>query len=847
MKIVYVRLLFFIIFCCIGLSLHAQYIVKGIVKDSLTNEPLSYTSVYLKGTTEGCLTNNDGTFFFKTARAKAELVVSSVGYKSYNRIIHTSSNSRYTITLLPVEYTLNEIVVKPKREHYKKKNNPAVELIRQMIAHRDDYSPKELDYWQRDRYEITTFAINNFDSVKQQKWLYRKFKFLTNYVDTSAVTGKPVLAISNRELLATDYYRKSPHTEKQQVHARRQAGVDEMFSRQGMDQAISVTMTDVDIYNDNITLFTNKFVSPISPLGPSFYKYYLMDTLTVAGKPCVDLTFVPFNSESFGFTGHLYVTLDSTYFVRRAIMNFPQKINLNFVDYMKFEQNFTQAEDGTRQLSDEHITTEFKFSDKSDGLYARRSVYYRNYGYQPTSEGESAFRKPEKVIEPPEAANRSEAYWDTNRQVEVSKKETSVDKMMAQLRSYPVYYWTEQVLKVLFTGYIPSTIKEPLFYIGMMNTTVSGNSLEGLRLRAGGMTTAWLDPHWFGKGYLAYGTRDHRFKGLAELEYSFNQKKEYANEFPIRSLKVRYSSDVNQYGQHYLYTSQDNIFLTWKRQKDDRIAYLHKAEVTYTNESYSGFSFQLTTRLREDESSNLIPFLKQDEQATPVKSFSTSEFEIKLRYAPNEKFYQTQWNRFPVSLDAPVFSLSHTVAAKGVLGGDYTYNYTEAGFQKRFWFSAFGYTDVILKAGKIWDKVPFPLLIIPNANLSYTIQPESYSLMNAMEFMNDQYASWDVTYYLNGFVFNRVPLLKKMKWREVLSCRGLYGSLSDKNNPEKSDGLFRFPSTTAMMTNTPFVEVGVGIENIFKVLRFDYVWRLTYRNLPNVDKSGLRISLHVTF
>ena len=269
--------------------------------------------------------------------------------------------------------------------------------------------------------------------------------------------------------------------------------------------------------------------------------------------------------------------------------------------------------------------------------------------------------------------------------------------------------------------------------------------------------------------------------------------------------------------------------------------------MTYTNESYSGFSFQLTTRLREDESSNLIPFLKQDEQATPVKSFSTSEFEIKLRYAPNEKFYQTQWNRFPVSLDAPVFSLSHTVAAKGVLGGDYTYNYTEAGFQKRFWFSAFGYTDVILKAGKIWDKVPFPLLIIPNANLSYTIQPESYSLMNAMEFMNDQYASWDVTYYLNGFVFNRVPLLKKMKWREVLSCRGLYGSLSDKNNPEKSDGLFRFPSTTAMMTNTPFVEVGVGIENIFKVLRFDYVWRLTYRNLPNVDKSGLRISLHVTF
>jgi hypothetical protein len=181
------------------------------------------------------------------------------------------------------------------------------------------------------------------------------------------------------------------------------------------------------------------------------------------------------------------------------------------------------------------------------------------------------------------------------------------------------------------------------------------------------------------------------------------------------------------------------------------------------------------------------------------------------------------------------------------LGGDYTYHYTEAGFQKRFWFSAFGYTDIILKAGKVWNKVPFPLLIIPNANLSYTIQPESYSLMNAMEFMNDEYASWDVTYYLNGFVFNRIPLLKKLKWREVLSCRGLYGNLSDKNNPALSDGLFRFPAGSTVMGHTPYVEVGAGIENILKVLRVDYVWRLTYRNLPNIDKSGLRISLHMTF
>lgn len=830
------------------MSLRAQYVVSGIVTDSLTREPLPYTSVYLKGTTEGGMTDDDGHFSFKTYRKQATLVVSAVGYNEYERQIYPSGNNRIQIVLSPATYALQEVVVKPHRERYSKKNNPAVEFVKRMIEHRDDHSPSECDFWQRDRYEKMTFSINDFDSLKQQKWLYRKFDFLSEYVDTSAVTGKPVLAVSNRELLATDYYRKSPHSEKQVVKARRQAGVDEMLSQQGMEQAISVTMTDVDIYQNNITLFTNKFVSPLSRIGPSFYKYYLMDTLVVAGKPCVDLTFVPFNSESFGFTGHLYVSLDSTYFVHRVQMNFPQKINLNFVDNMTLEQFFEQASDGTRQMTHETIVTEFKLTEGSDGIYAKRDVYYSNYRYKPTDEAVAVFDKPEKVIELRNSTAYTDQYWQQNRPVLVSGKETSVDKMMARLRTYPAYYWTEKILKILFTGYVPiPRDKSPLFYYGPVNTSINGNALEGVRIRTGGMTTAWLNPHLFGRGYVAYGFDDHRVKGLAELEYSFNEKKEYANEFPIHSLKLSYYSDVNQYGQNYLYTSKDNVFLALKRKKDDRIGYQKKAELTYKQEFHSGFSYELTARLREDESSYLIPFVRQDENHTYVKSISNSELSLKLRYAPGEKFFQTQWNRYPVSLDAPIFTLTHTMSGKGVLGSDYTYHYTEAGFQKRFWFSAFGYTDVILKAGKVWNKVPFPLLIIPNANLSYTIQPESYSLMNAMEFLNDEYASWDVTYYLNGFVFNRVPLLKKLKWREVLSCRGLFGNLNDRNNPALSDGLFQFPAGSTVMGSKPYVEVGVGIENILKVLRVDYVWRLTYRDLPNIDKSGLRISLHMTF
>lgn len=845
--VVYCRsALFFLLFIVGSISLNAQYLVQGTVVDSLTNEPLSYISVHLKGTSEGALTGDDGAFSFKTYRSEGTLVISAVGYNEYSKLIHPARGVRQKIILSSATYALKEVVVKPGRERYRKKENPAVEFVRQMIEHRDDYSPNEHAFWKRDRYEKTTFALNNFNEEKQKKWIYRKFDFLKQYVDTSAVTGKPLLTVSERELLATDYYRRSPSSLKQVVKARKQAGVDEIFSQQGMQAAINEVFKDVDIYENNISLFTNKFVSPLSRMGPSFYKYYLMDTLQVAGERCVDLTFVPFNSESFGFTGHLYVTLDSTYFVKRATFNFPQKINLNFVDYMILNQEFKRAPDGTRLLDNEKITVEFKLKANSDGIFASRNATYQNYSFDASSpEVAGVFAKPERIIEHPSALSRDAAYWTANRPDSTPDKEHSVERLMAQLRTYSAYYWTEKILTVAFAGYIPTSRVKPLLYIGLMNTTVSGNALEGVRLRGGGMTTAWLNPHLFGSGYAAYGFKDGRAKGMAEVEYSFKKKKEHANEFPIHSLKAHVESDVNQYGQDYLYTSKDNVFLTLKRQADDRIGYLKKSEITYTNEFYSGFSFKLIARVRTDESSHFIPFLAQD--GTAIKKFSTAEMEVKLRYAPNEKFYQTQWNRFPVSLDAPVFTLSHSTSAKGVLGGDYSFQRTEAGIQKRFWFSAFGYTDVIVKAGKVWNKVPFPLLLIPNANLSYTVQPESYSLMNAMEFLNDEYTSWDITYYLNGFLFNRIPLLKKLKWREVVSCRGLYGNLSDKNNPSVNDGLFGFPATSTIMNSRPYVETGVGVENIFKVLRLDYVWRLTYRDLPNIDKTGVRISLHMTF
>ena len=331
-----------------------------------------------------------------------------------------------------------------------------------------------------------------------------------------------------------------------------------------------------------------------------------------------------------------------------------------------------------------------------------------------------------------------------------------------------------------------------------------------------------------------------------QLEYSFNEKKHLDMEFPINSLRLRHEYDVDRLGQNYLYTSSDNVFLALKRQPDDKIAYRRLTELEYKLETPSQFSVAAAFQHIIHEATEKIPFDYAD--GTSRSRYTEAGFKLTLRYAHGEKFYQTRNYRFPINIDAPIVTLTHTFMPKGFLGSLFTLNKTELGVQKRFWFSAFGYSDVIVKAAKIWSRVSYPDLLLPNANLSYTIQPESYSLMNAMEFANDQYLSWDLTYWGNGILFNRLPLIKKLKLREVVSFRGLWGSLTDKNNPELNGDLFLFPEYTGCrpMDSTPYMEMGVGLDNILTFLRVDYVWRLTYRT-PGVDRSGIRIRLHFNF
>ena len=834
-----------------GIAYGQNTVIKGTVTDSITGERLAFVSLRLEGTASGATTDDKGEFAFSTVVTNPVLEVSCVGYETRRLKLAAGTTNQLDIRLRQSDTQLDEVVVEPKRERYRRRDNPAVEFVKKVIERRESNDPHERDYFSYDRYEKMVFALNDYHPKKKEK--PGKFDFVNEFIDTLDA-GTTILPVSEKERIERVYYRRDPKSEKRVVRGSKSSGVDEVFSRDGVQQFLGEVFKEVDIFQNNIPLFLQRFVSPLSNIGPGFYKYYLMDTLDVGGQRCADLAFTPFNSESFGFTGHLFVTLDSTYFVKKAVLNVAKDINLNFVSRLTIEQTFERTADSLRLITKDDVKVNFKLTEKTKGMYAQRVNVYSEHSFErPDSEEEKVFAQSAPVITEEDAYRRSDEFWADNRPDEGKKRNPkSVAELMRKFRSVPVFRVTEKIVTTLVSGYIP-TNKDPRknkFELGPMNSTINGNAMEGARLRLGGGTTPVFNKRFFLEGYAAYGTRDEKIKYDALVEYSFNDRKDYRKEFPMHSLRFEYMYDINKLGQQYMYTSKDNVMLAIKRKKDTRATYLRRAELAYIREHYNGLSYEAILRNKREYSTRWAEFnrIGRDGATRPVDHYDMTELELRLRYGRNEKFYQTRTNRVPITFDALVFNLSHVMAKKGFLGSSYDYMRTDIGMQKRFWFSAFGYADLILKAGKVWTEVPYPLLILPNANLTYTIQPETYTNMNAMEFINDEYASWDLTYYMNGLLLNRIPLVKKLQWREVLCFRGLWGHLTDKNNPANGgEGLYLFPEGSGTLGRAPYMEVSVGVENIFKFMRLDYVWRLNYRDRPDIQTRGVRCTMKLSF
>ncbi|MBQ8225050.1 MAG: carboxypeptidase-like regulatory domain-containing protein [Bacteroides sp.] len=873
MKNRYNYIILFLFFLLFSIGASAQ--IKGVITDSLTNEPLLYTTVQYEGTGIGAISNGDGEYTLEARKGLNEVTFSAIGYKT-KKVKITSSTRVLNVKMVPDDIMLQEVVVKPQKEKYSRKNNPAVEFMKKVIEHKKGLKLKENDFYQYNKYEKMKMSLNDVTPEKMEKGIYKKFSFFKDQVETSTKTGKQILPISIKETASKTIYRKDPKSEKTIIEGMNSTGIEDFFNTGDMlGTILTDVFSDVNIYDDEIRLLQNRFISPIGRNAISFYKFYLMDTLMVDKRECVHLTFVPQNAQDFGFTGHLYVVKDSTYAVKKCTMKLPKNTGVNFVEDLDIVQEFKEMPDGNWVLTDDDMTVELRFVKGIQGLEIQRTTKYSNYSFEPIEP--RLFRLKGSVIKEANMLAKSDEYWAKVRQVPLTKKESTMDVFMNRIEQIPGFKYVIFGAKALIENFVETGSRNhpSKFDFGPINTFITSNYVNGTRFRLSGMTTGNLSPHWSFSGYGAYGTRDKKWFYSGEAAYSFNKREYVLWEFPKHYISAKYTYDVMSPMDKYLATDKDNMFVGWKWTTVDQMSYIRDASINYELEMNTGFSVKAMLRHRNDQPAGMLQYWKNNGDApgeltslnddptvvpqtfknTLVHDITTTEANVTLRYAPGETFVNTKQRRIPVSLDAPIFTLSHTIGLKGVLGGEYNFNLTEISLRKRFWFGSWGKLDITARAGAQWNTVPFPMLNLPMANLSYITQNnESFNLINNMEFLNDRYGSLALSYDMNGKLFNRIPLIKKLKWREMFRIRGLWGTLTDKNNPYKSNNpdLFLFPMrngvpTSRVMGNEPYVEASVGIYNIFKLLHIEYVRRLTYTKEPGIQKDGIRFMILTIF
>lgn len=832
--------------------------ITGVVVEEATGDTILFPSVQYKK--ERIATSGNAYGHFSVKRLNGEkLTFSAVGYQELTILIGPNTPSEMRITLKTDTKQLKGVTVKSKRSKYSRKNNPAVELMKRVIAAKKRTDLANHDYYQFNKYQKITLAINDIKPSELENEKLKNKKWLLNQIETCPYNNKLILPLSVDETVTRNLYRKNPKTEKSIIMGQNSSGVNDLIETGDiLNNVLKDVFTDVDLYDDQIRLLQYPFTSPIGKDAIAFYRYYIVDTVYVDRDKCFHLQFLPNNQQDFGFRGELWILADSTLHVKRCNLMLPKKSDVNFVDNLQIIQEYTRLPEGEWTLTTDDMFVEMSIAKFLSKAIVIRTTRMSDYAFDELPD--KLFKGKTKVLHEANARMRDETFWDKYRSVELTKSESSMDAFINNLSQQKAFKYIIFGVKAFIENFVetgsqnhPSKVD-----IGPINTLISSNFIDGVRTRISAQTTANLNPHWFLSGYYARGwdSRKDYYKG--ELTYSFNKKEYLPREFPKRTLTFTSTYDVCSPSDKFMHTDKDNVFTALKWTKVDKMMFYNRQQLSFEREEEWGFRTTISLKTEENEACGNLLFKplsmvgNEDAMNGPGK-FRTTEARIEFRYAPGETFINTKQRRLPVNLDAPVFTLSHTTGIKGVLGGDYNYNFTEASIYKRLWLNSWGKIDILAKGGIQWNKVPYPLLIMPAANLSYIVNDETFNLINNMEFLNDRYASLDVSWDLNGKLFNRIPLLKKLKWREWLGIKCLWGTLTDKNNPTLAANagdhtLMEFPEGSYIMDSKhPYIELIAGIHNIFKIIHIQYVHRLNYNHLPTATKNGVRLMVRLTF
>lgn len=795
-------------------------IVRGTVSDATTGEPLPYVNISFVGTKSGTTTNLDGVYEIETYYASDSLRAGFIGYQPQVKGVRIDQEQTINFKLEASSIALEAAEVRPTDEE-----NPAHPIIRAIQRNRDINNREKLEAYEYESYNKVEFDLNNITDEFRERKIFKPFDFMFDNVDSTE--EKLYLPIFMTESLSKFYYRKDPKTEKEVILATKVSGVE----NQSVSQFLGDMYQNVNIYDNNIIVFGKSFVSPISGIGFAFYNYYLMDSTYIGNKWCYQIKFLPKRKQELTFTGDFWVN-DTTYAIKEVEASIAEDANINFIHKLKVRQEYDEVDEEVWMLTRDELLIDFNLTDKTMGFYGRKTTTYKDFRIDQPRDDEF-YKGISDIVVSENATEQGEAFWDNRRHINLSENEKKVYEMVDSIKMVPQFRTIENIIQLAVNGYYV----RGNFEFGPYFTLYSWNPVEGHRFRVGGRTSNQFSKRIMLEGYTAYGLRDQRFKFGGGITWMLSKQ-------PRMVFGISGKRDVEQLGQAPGAFQQDNVLASiFRRNPANKLTDVIEGQASFEREWFYGFSNKIIFTHRTLAPLGALRYERFDDfsRLVPVDNLTTSELTLYTRFAYKEKYLSGEFERVSLGTRYPTLEFAYSLGLRDVFGGDYEYQKAVFRVKDKVRFGPLGYGRFWAEAGKIWGRLPYPLLQLHQGNETFFYDEQAFNTMNFFEFVSDEWISASFTYHAEGLFLNKIPLMRKLKWREVATIKGVVGNF----NPENEEELVRPPETFVL--RQPFMEAALGIENIFKVFRVDALWRLSYLDNPNIVRFGIRAKFQFDF
>ena len=806
--------------------------VGGKVVDEF-GDPVAFANVIFKNSKEGVITDENGNFYFESKENYSTLVVSYVGFEKKEIALKPGLNSGLKIELKSGT-ELKEVVIYTGKTS--KKNNPAIDILRKIWERRRKNGLKMFKQYEYDKYEKVEFDLNTIDSAFMNSKVFKGMEFVFDQIDTSSISGKTYLPIFINETLSEVYGDNLKKKYKEITKANKNSGLG---NGDGVNTFIKDLYADFDIYDNYLKFFDKDFVSPLSRTGINVYNYVLNDSMFIDNKWCYNIVYYPRRKNELTFKGDFWVN-DTTFAIKKINLEASKSANINWVKEIYIEQEYEVMKDSVFLLKRDYMMSDFSFSKKeeSKGVYGKRTTLARNHKFD--IKKEDKFYKEEVNFYDNSVFNKPDEYWEENRFEALNKNEAGIYKMLDTLKEVPRFKRIYNLASILGSGYIE--IPKLKMDFGPIFSTFGYNDVEGQRLRVGGRTYFGSNDTWRIQGYTAYGFKDNKFKYGISGKWMVDKKNRII-------LSAGNRRDVEQIGVS-LTTSNDVLGRSFASSSffssgtNNKLTSVNLSTLGFEIEPVKNLTFQTNLSYRTLKSASnqfSLDYYTDNTQTTTNSEIKQSEINLVAEYTPGRRTVGYGVERLEVDNNYARIFLSYSQGVKGVLNSDFDYQKLQFYYRQPVLVGGFGRLFTTLELGKTFGQVPLGLMGVVPGNQSYFIIDNTYNLLNYYDFVADQYASLHFEHHFNGRLFSRVPLLRKLNWREIIGIKGVCGTVSDENRFINASGLvYRAPEDI-------YWEYHAGIGNIFKVLRIDFAWRGSYLDIPDANKFTIKASFGFYF